>query len=94
MRIIDDRDIERLVREAFPERRAFSAAADLGRGAHRPVVAFVHGGADPFLDRQFEAWLDGSASFVSAYQLLNRLCRAGALPPGDYGLTCRPERER
>ncbi len=94
MKVIDDREIERLVREAFPERQAFSAATDLGSRPNRPIVAFVHGGPDPFLDRQFEAWLEGSASFVSAYQLLNRLCRAGALPPGDYGLTCRPERRR
>jgi hypothetical protein len=89
MKIIDDREIERLVREAFPERGAFSAAADLGVSASRAVVAFVHGGPDPFLDHQFEAWLDGSPTFVSAYQILNRLCRAGALPPGDYAVTRR-----
>jgi hypothetical protein len=89
MTIVDDREIERLVREIFPARRTFSAAADLGPSLARPVVTFVHGGADPFLDRQFDAWLEGSATFVPIYQLLNRLCRAGALPPGDYALTRR-----
>ena len=89
MSIIDEREIERLVGQIFPCRRGFSAVADLGVGAGWPVVAFVHGGPDPFLDRQFDAWLDGSPVFVSAYQLLNRLCREGALPPGDYALTRR-----
>jgi len=89
MTIIDDREIERLVREIFPRRRAFSVAADLGVSASRPAVAFVHGGPDPFLDRQVDAWLEGSPVFVSAYQLLNRLCREGALPPGDYAVTRR-----
>jgi hypothetical protein len=89
MRILDDMEIERLVREAFPGKRPFSAGADLGVSSARPVIAFVHGGPDPFLDRQFEAWLEGSRTYVSAYQLLNRLCRAGALPPGDYAVTRR-----
>jgi hypothetical protein len=87
MNIIDDREIERLVGETFPHRRSFSVAADLGVRPHRPLVAFVHGGPDPFLDRQFDAWLDGLPVFVTAYQLLNRLCQAGALPPGDYAVT-------
>lgn len=89
MRILDDMEIERLVRNAFPGKRAFSAGTDLGTSSTRPVVAFVHGGPDPFLDRQFEAWLEGAPTYVSAYQLLNRLCRAGALPPGDYAVTRR-----
>jgi hypothetical protein len=89
MTIVDDREIERLVRETFPVRRTFSAAADLGPTLARPVVTFVHGGPDPFLDRQFDAWLAGSAAFVPVYQLLNRLCRAGALPPGDYAVMQR-----
>jgi hypothetical protein len=89
MRILDDMEIERLVRNAFPGKRAFSARTDLGMSSTRPVVAFVHGGPDPFLDRQFEAWLEGAPTYVSAYQLLNRLCRAGALPPGDYAVTRR-----
>ncbi len=89
MKIIDNLEIERLVQEVFPQRRAFSAAAELGVRPSRPVVAFVHGGPDPFLDHQFEAWLEGSPTFVSAYQLLNRLCQAGALPPGDYAVTRR-----
>jgi hypothetical protein len=89
MKIINDADIDRLVQKVFPKKRAFSAAGDLGVNPSRPVMAFVHGGPDPFLDQQFDAWLDGSPTFVSAYQLLNRLCRAGALPPGDYAVTRR-----
>ena len=89
MKIIDNADIERLVREVFPAKRAFSVAADLGVRPSRPVVARVHGGPDPFLDHQFAAWLEGSPTFVSAYQLLNQLCRAGALPPGEYAVTRR-----
>jgi hypothetical protein len=49
----------------------------------------VHGGPDPYLDRPLEAWLEGGAGFVSLYPLLNRLCRAGALVPGEYALTRR-----
>ncbi len=94
MKIIDNVDIERLVREVFPAKRAFSVAADLAVRPSRSVVARVHGGPDPFLDRQFEAWLEGSPTFVSAYQLLNQLCRAGALPPGEYAVTRRYEAAR
>jgi hypothetical protein len=89
MNIIDTADIERLVHQVFPARHAFSGAADLGVRPSRPVVARVHGGPDPFLDDQFAAWLGGSPTFVSAYQLLNQLCRAGALPPGEYAVTRR-----
>src|SRR5215510_9971768 len=92
MKIIDDAEIEQLVRQVFPGKRAFSAAADLCVNASRPVVAFVHGGPDPFLDHQFESWLQGSIAFVSAYQLLNQLCRAGALAPGAYAVRRRPIR--
>jgi hypothetical protein len=53
------------------------------------VVTFVHGGPDPFLDRHFDAWLAGLPRFIATNQLLNRLCRAGALPPGDYAVTVR-----
>jgi len=53
MKIIDNVDIERRVREVFPAKRAFSVAADLGVRPSRPVVARVHGGPDPFLDHQF-----------------------------------------
>jgi hypothetical protein len=35
--------------------------------------------ARPALDRPFEDWLRGVPVFVAAQQLLNRLCRAGAL---------------
>jgi len=89
MKIIEARELERLVRETFPAKRLFSAASELGLKAGRSVVTFVHGGPDPFLDRQFDAWLEGSPTFVAAYQLLNRLCRAGALAPGDYAITKR-----
>lgn len=85
MKVLDVRELERLVRQTFPAKRLFSAAAELGPAANdRPQVSFVHGGPDPFLDRQFDAWLDGSASFVSLCLLLNRLCRARALLPGHY----------
>ena len=89
MKIIDTVDIERLVREVFPAKRACAVATELGVRPSRPVVARVHGGPDPFLDHQFEAWLEGSPTLVSAYQLLNQLCRAGALPPGEYAVTRR-----
>jgi hypothetical protein len=85
MKVLGTSELERLVQATFPAKRRFSAAAELGSQASRaPVVSFVHGGPDPFLDRQFDAWLDGSPTFVPLYQVLNRLCRAGALPPGDY----------
>lgn len=85
MNLLDAAELERLVRATFPQKEGFSAEADLGLGAgSRPSVAFVHGGCDPFLDRQFEAWLCGSAPFVAVHQVLNRLCRAGALAPGDW----------
>ena len=88
MKVIEARELERLVRATFPAKQLFSAVRELGLSARRPpIVAFVHGGADPFLDRQFDAWLDGSPTFVPLYQLLNRLCRAGALSPGDYAVT-------
>lgn len=88
MKVIGTRELEHLVRATFPAKGSFSAAAELGPQARRaPLVTFVHGGADPFLDRQFDAWLDGSPTFVPVYQVLNRLCRAGALPPGNYAVT-------
>ena len=89
MKVIEARELERLVRETFPAKRLFCAAPELGLKAGRSVVTFVHGGPDPFLDRQFDAWLAGSTTFVAVYQLLNRLCRAGALAPGDYAITAR-----
>jgi hypothetical protein len=88
MNVIASDELERLVRSTFPDRRYFSAESELGLAARPlPPVAMVHGGPDPYLDRQFDAWIAGSARFVSVYQLLNRLCRAGALPPGDYAVT-------
>jgi len=90
MRVIDTLELERLVRASFPAKERFSAEADLGldrRGL--PAIAFVHGGPDPYLDRPLDAWLEGIPSFVSLYALLNRLCRAGALAPGDYAVMRR-----
>jgi len=88
MQILPANELERLVRQTFPEKPGFSAEAELGIGLrHRPIVTFVHGGADPFLDRPFEEWLRGAPVFVAAHQLLNRLCRAGALAPGQYAIT-------
>ena len=52
MKVIEARELERLVRETFPAKRLFSAIADLGLNVGRSVVVvFVHGGSDPFLDR-------------------------------------------
>ena len=88
MKILGTFELERLVREAFPAKRLFSAEAELGAAARRlPMVTFVHGGADPFLDRQFDAWLEGKPTYVALHQLLNRLCRQGALLPGEYAVT-------
>ena len=90
MQVIEACELERLVRRTFPQKAWFSAAAELGLdAASRPAVAFVHGGCDPFLDRQFEAWLQGTASFVAVHQVLNRLCRVGAIAPGDYAVVRR-----
>ena len=90
MQVIEAREVENLVRATFPGKGGFSAEAELGLVPGAPAaVAFVHGGPDPFLDQQFDSWLDGVARFVPVYQILNRLCRAGALPPGDYAVTRR-----
>jgi hypothetical protein len=90
MQVIDAGELERLVRDTFPAKARFSAVAELGLEAtSRPAVAFVHGGCDPFLDRHFDAWLEGSAAFVAVHQLLNRLCRVGALAPGRYAVLRR-----
>jgi hypothetical protein len=90
MKIIGLRELERLVQETFPAKGRFSAESELGAHVNRtPVMSFVHGGPDPFLDGHFDAWLDGSPKFVTVYQLLNRLCRAGALAPGNYAVTRR-----
>ncbi len=88
MKVLEALELEQLVRKTFPGKQLFSAIVDLGLRAGRPpVVAFVHGGPDPYLDNQFDRWLAGSPTFVTPYQLLNRLCRAGALAPGDYAVT-------
>jgi hypothetical protein len=87
MKVIEAGELERLVRETFPGKKTFSAATEFALRPHRPVVTFVHGGTDPFLDRHFDDWLAGIANFVPVYQVLNRLCRAGALSPGDYAVT-------
>lgn len=93
MQVIGTSELEHLVRDTFPGKCHFSAEAELGVNLHRrAVVTFVHGGPDPFLDRPFERWLRGAPVFVSAQQLLNRLCRAGALAPGHYSLRGSPRR--
>jgi hypothetical protein len=90
MKVIEMREVEKLVRATFPAKRGFCADAELGLAPGAPAsIAFVHGGPDPFLDRQFDSWLDGVARFVPVHQILNRLCRAGALAPGDYAVTRR-----
>jgi hypothetical protein len=89
MKILGTFELERLVRESFPAKCSFSAEAELGAAARFPVVTFVHGGPDPFLDRQFDAWLEGRPTYVALHQLLNRLCRLGALRPGEYAVTRR-----
>lgn len=90
MNVLGTFELERLVRESFPAKRSFSAEAELGAGTQRlPVVTFVHGGPDPFLDRQFDAWLEGKPTYVALHQLLNGLCRHGALRPGEYAVTHR-----
>jgi hypothetical protein len=87
MKVLEASELERLVRETFPARTRFSVGSDLGlSGNRRPAVAFVHGGPDPYLDRELDEWLAGGPRFVGLYPLLNRLCRAGALPPGDYAV--------
>ena len=88
MNVIQSDELEHLVRTTFPSKRRFSVETELRLGARTaPPIAFVHGGPDPFLDRQFDDWIAGAAAFVPLYQLLNRLCRAGALPPGNYAVT-------
>jgi hypothetical protein len=88
MRVLATNELERLVRDAFPAKTAFSARSELGLTADRlPAMAFVHGGPDPFLDSELDGWLRGAQRFVGLYPLLNRLCSAGALPPGDYAVT-------
>jgi hypothetical protein len=89
MKVIESTELERLVRDTFPARRGFSAAELDLRPGRPAVVPCVHGGPDPFLDRHFDAWLDGAAAFVALHMLLNRLCRAGTLAPGDYAVTRR-----
>ncbi|HLB13403.1 MAG TPA: hypothetical protein VJM14_00575 [Burkholderiales bacterium] len=89
---MDEHDLEELVREAFPQKADFSARDELGLKANDVKdVGFVHGGSDPLLDRQFEDWLADVTRYVSVYQLLNRLCRAGMLRPGSYCVKLRPE---
>jgi len=88
MNIMSPDELEELVRKTFPAREHFSADSELQLASRRVApVAVVHGGPDPYLDRQFDAWIAGSARYVSLYELLNRLCRAGALPPGEYAVT-------
>ena len=66
MKIIQTRELECLVRQTFPQKGFFSARAELDGSMPWPFVGFVHGGADPYLDQHFDAWLGGSLTFVSA----------------------------
>jgi hypothetical protein len=87
MNILKTNELERLVRGTFPAKTGFSAGADLGLGpARMPATAFVHGGPDPYLDRELDGWLEGAQRFIGLYPLLNRLCRAGAIAPGTYAI--------
>jgi hypothetical protein len=88
MEILKTYELERLVRRTFPAKSGFSADADLGLAPGRmPATAFVHGGPDPYLDRDLDGWLEGGRPFIGLYPLLNRLCRAGAIAPGAYAVT-------
>lgn len=88
MRVLAVTELERLVRGTFPAKTGFSAGSDLGLGPSRmPATAFVHGGPDPYLDRELDDWLAGGLEFIGLYPLLNRLCRAGAIAPGAYAIT-------
>ncbi|HSD53951.1 MAG TPA: hypothetical protein VLC47_07280 [Burkholderiales bacterium] len=88
MRVLSMSELERLVRGAFPAKPAFSAGSDLGLTPGRlPALTFVHGGPDPYLDQEVDGWVRGARAFVGLYPLLNRLCSAGLLPPGDYAVT-------
>ena len=90
MKVLEANELERLVRRTFPAKPDFAVGSDLGLTPNRlPAIAFIHGGPDPYLDRQLDEWLDGADSFISLYPLLNRLCRAGALAPGTYAVTGR-----
>lgn len=89
MKVIEAHELERMVRETFPARRSSGFVSDLGLRADRLVVTFVHGGPDPFLDRGVDAWLEGASKHIALYALLNRLCRLGALAPGNYAVTTR-----
>jgi len=88
MRVIGANELEFMVRRTFPGKARFSVDADLGLTSNRlPAIAFVHGGPDPFLDRHVDAWLEGVSTYVQLYSLLNRLCRDGALAPGEYAIS-------
>jgi hypothetical protein len=88
MKVFRANELEQMVKRTFPAKAQFSVHTDLGLAPSRlPAIAFVHGGPDPFLDRQVDAWLEGAQTFVQLYPLLNRLCRDGALAPGEYAIT-------
>jgi hypothetical protein len=88
MKVIGAKELEQMVQRTFPVKAGFSVHADLGLTSNRlPAMAFVHGGPDPFLDRQVDAWLEGASRHTQLYSLLNRLCRDGALAPGEYAIT-------
>ena len=65
MRVLEANELERLVRRAFPAKPGFAVGPDLGLTPNRlPAVAFIHGGPDPYLDRELDDWLGGGLKFV------------------------------
>ena len=59
MRVLEANELERLVRRTFPAKRGFAVGPDLGLAPNRlPAIAFIHGGPDPYLDRELDDWLD------------------------------------
>jgi hypothetical protein len=85
MNILGTEQLEQLVRKAFPARGVFAVDGQLR--SRFPLVMFVHGGPDPYLDRELDAWLAGAPTYVQLCPLLNRLCQLGALAPGHYAIT-------
>jgi len=90
MKIIQTRELEGLVRQTFPQKGFFSARAELDGSIQWPFVIFVHGGADPYLDQHFDAWVGGSPRFVSAYQVMNAFVGRARLRRVSTGCCGRP----
>jgi hypothetical protein len=79
MQVLEANELERLVQRTFPAKRGFAVGPDLGLTPNRlPAVAFIHGGPDPYLDRQLDDWLAGGRKFVG---LCSTGCAARARSP-------------